>query len=171
MLTWCLALVAAQAHSPKQNRAVVISARNFIRSLGGAAGLAIASAIFSNTIVHQIPVGIPDQLARRIQEVVFEVPDLAGLSEEQKGLVLDLYARAARSVFYLWFGAMAVCLGLMFFIKDKGLTRNDEKESGASSVVDSGELPNAKAEGAIEVRLAEKPANSSLDMSVILVAR
>lgn len=150
----------------------MISARNFIRSLGGAAGLAIASAIFSNTIVHQIPVGIPDQLASRIQEAVFEVPDLAGLSEEQKGLVLDLYARAARSVFYLWFGAMAVCLGLMFFIKDKGLTRNDEeKESGASSVVDSGELPNAKAEGAIEVRLAEQPANSSLDMSVILVAR
>ncbi|KAK0652605.1 major facilitator superfamily domain-containing protein [Cercophora newfieldiana] len=147
-------LVAAQAHSPKQDRAVVISARNFIRSLGGAAGLAIASATFSNTIVNQMPKGIPDQLAHRIREAVFEVPDLAGLTGGEKDLVLDLYARAAKSVFYLWFGAMAVCLGLMVFIKDRGLRRNEEagqKESGASSVVDSGESRNAvKVEGATE---------------------
>lgn len=34
----CAALVAAQAHSAKQDRAVVISSRNFLRALGGAAG-------------------------------------------------------------------------------------------------------------------------------------
>lgn len=34
----CTALVAAQAHSAKQDRAVVISSRNFLRALGGAAG-------------------------------------------------------------------------------------------------------------------------------------
>ncbi|KAK4446636.1 MFS general substrate transporter [Podospora aff. communis PSN243] len=138
-------LVAAQAHSPKPDRAVVISARNFIRSLGGAGGLAIASAIFSNTIVNKMPDGIPEELGRRIREAVFEVPDMTGLGDGQKDLVLDLYAQAAKSVFYLWFAAMAVCLGLMVFIKDKGLTRNDgpeQKASGASSVVDSAESPN-----------------------------
>ena len=37
-------LVAAQAHSLKRDRAVVISARNFLRALGGSLGLALSSA-------------------------------------------------------------------------------------------------------------------------------
>ena len=81
------ALVAAQAHSPKPDRAVVISARNFIRSLGGSAGLAVASPIFSNTVVNKLSAGIPEELAARIKETMFEVPGRAGLTEEQKILV------------------------------------------------------------------------------------
>lgn len=37
-------LVATQAHSLKRDRAVVISARNFLRALGGSLGLALSSA-------------------------------------------------------------------------------------------------------------------------------
>jgi hypothetical protein len=43
-------LVAAQAHSRKHDRVVVISVRNFLRSLGGAIGLALSSAVFSNVL-------------------------------------------------------------------------------------------------------------------------
>ncbi len=131
----CTALVAAQAHSPKQDRAVVISARNFIRALGGSAGLAIASAIFSNTIVNEMPAGIPDSVTSHIKAAIFEVPDMTGLTDEQRIIVLELYVTAAMSVFYLWCGAMVVCLGLMVFIKDKGLARNEEvkKESPLQS--------------------------------------
>jgi hypothetical protein len=39
-------LVAAQATSPKKDRAVVTGARNFFRTIGGAFGL--ASTFFSN---------------------------------------------------------------------------------------------------------------------------
>ena len=46
-----LALVAAQAHSPMQDRAVVVGALNFTRAFGGAAGLVIAWAIYSNSQV------------------------------------------------------------------------------------------------------------------------
>ena len=122
------ALVAAQAHSPKQDRAVVISARNFIRALGGSAGLAIASAIFSNTLVNHIPEDIPENVAMQIQEAIFDVPNTTGLTEAQKIMVYDLYAKAARSVFYLWVGAMGLCLALMIFIKDKGLVRKEDQQ-------------------------------------------
>jgi predicted MFS family arabinose efflux permease len=43
-------LVAAQAHSTKRDRAVVISVRNVLRSLGGAVGLALSSLVFSNLL-------------------------------------------------------------------------------------------------------------------------
>lgn len=124
------ALVAAQAHSPKADRAVVISSRNFLRSLGGACGLAIASALYSNTLVDKLPSApaIPLDVADKIRSSIFSVPDLTGLSDDQKHLVLDAYTLASRSVFYFWVGCISCCWLLMFFIKDKGLQRKEEKE-------------------------------------------
>lgn len=120
--------MAAQAHSPKADRAVVISSRNFLRSLGGACGLAIASALYSNTLVDKLPSppALPADVADRIKSSVFSVPDLSGLSEEQKNMVLDTYTLASRSVFYFWVGCISCCWLLMFFIKDKGLQRKEE---------------------------------------------
>lgn len=105
----------------------MISARNFIRALGGSAGLAIASAIFSSTLVSHIPAGIPRATAESIRDSIFELPDISELSEQQQIQVLDAYVAAARSVFYLWAGAMGCCLALMVLIRDKGLKRVEEK--------------------------------------------
>ncbi|KAH7025678.1 major facilitator superfamily domain-containing protein [Microdochium trichocladiopsis] len=123
-------LVAAQAHSPKQDRAVVIAARNFIRALGGSAGLAISSAIYSNALIGTLSGApdIPQSFVDKVRHSVFEVPDLDGLGEAQQNVVLNSYVFAARSIFYLWAGAMAICLMLMLFIKDKGLTRQEEQK-------------------------------------------
>lgn len=123
-----IALVAAQAHSPKKDRAVVIGARNFTRAFGGAAGLAIASAIYSNSLVSHISTGIPTAIATNMKSSIFVIPDVSGLSDSQKNLVFDAYVDAARSVFYMWAGAMGLCLLLMVFVSDKDLTRDEEKE-------------------------------------------
>lgn len=128
------ALVAAQAHSPKQDRAVVISARNFIRALGGSAGLAIASAIFSNVLLSSLPVTLPEETITQIRESIFDMPRIDALSQQQQIQIEDAYVKAARSVFYLWAGAMACCLALMVFIKDKGLERQEEKAQPTESV-------------------------------------
>lgn len=124
------ALVAAQAHSAKQDRAVVISSRNFLRALGGAAGLAIASALFSNTLVGHLDSAsaVPTDVADEIKSSVFSMPDISGLTDEQKIIVLDTYTRASRSVFYFWEGCMGLCWLLMFFIKDRGLQRKEETQ-------------------------------------------
>ncbi|KAI7787373.1 hypothetical protein LA080_016448 [Diaporthe eres] len=123
-------LVAAQAHSARQDRAVVISSRNFLRALGGAAGLAIASALFSNTLVGHINSvsGVPADVVNEIKSSVFSMPEISGLTEEQRIIVLDTYTEASRSVFYFWEGCMGLCWLLMFFIKDKGLQRKEETQ-------------------------------------------
>ncbi|KUI65773.1 hypothetical protein VM1G_01372 [Cytospora mali] len=128
-LTFQPILVAAQAHSPKKDRAVIISSRNFLRSLGGAVGLAISSALFSNTLVDRLPSApaIPQSVMDKIKSSVFSVPDLTGLNEDQENMILDTYVEASRSVFYFWVGSIGLCWLLMWFIKDKGLQRKEER--------------------------------------------
>lgn len=74
------------------------------------------------------PPAIPANVANKIKASVFSVPDLSGLSEEQKNMILDTYTLASRSVFYFWVGCIAICWLLMVFIKDKGLQRKEERE-------------------------------------------
>jgi hypothetical protein len=141
---------------------VVISARNFIRALGGSAGLAIASAIFSNTLVSNLSSDIPAAIAEDMRNNIFELPDISGITQEQQILVLDSYVLAARSVFYLWMGAMSCCLLLMVFIKDKGLVRQEEKET----TEDSGPVTSVEvegrgtAEGRLEKQIAQQQHNT-----------
>ncbi|CAK7217392.1 hypothetical protein SBRCBS47491_003148 [Sporothrix bragantina] len=146
-------LVAAQAHSPKQDRAVVISARNFIRALGGSAGLAIASAVFSNTLLSSLPVALPESVRDSIQGAIFAVPDLTSVADAtlREG-VFDAYSHAFRNISILWAAAMGTCLLLMVLIKDKGLARNvDEKkaqetaEAAAAAAVVEGEASSTDA--------------------------
>lgn len=128
-------LVAAQAHSAKQDRAVVISSRNFLRALGGAAGLAIASALFSNTLIGHLDAtsAIPIDVVDEIKSSVFSMPNISNLTEGQKINVLDTYTKASRSVFYFWEGCIGLCWLLMFFIKDKGLQRKEEIQANAAA--------------------------------------
>lgn len=141
--------MAAQAHSPKADRAVVISSRNFLRSLGGACGLAVASALYSNTLVNKLPSSpaIPQDIADKIKSSVFSVPDLSGLSEAQKDMILDTYTLASRSVFYFWVGCISCCWLLMFFIKDKGLQRKEEMQETKSEREAERRVPDEEAGG------------------------
>jgi MFS family permease len=133
-------LVAAQAHSAKSDRAVVISARNFIRAFGGSVGLSIASPIYSNALFANLPPTLPEKLAAKIKASVFDMPDTSNLGVDDRAGLLDAYADAARAVFYLWLAAIAICLVLMVFIKDTGLHRKEEevveKASGETTPAD-----------------------------------
>lgn len=113
----------------------MISSRNFLRALGGAAGLAIASALFSSTLVGHLDStsAIPADVADEIKSSVFSMPDISSLTDGQKIIVLDTYTRASRSVFYFWEGCMGLCWLLMFFIKDKGLQRKEEIQLNAAA--------------------------------------
>jgi MFS family permease len=124
-------LVAAQAHSTKQDRAVVISVRNFLRALGGSLGLALSSVIFSNVLTKSLAslsTPLPDGYISEILASILKVPDLNILDPVQKNEVLDAYMSASKAVFYCWCPLMAVCLGLCLLIKDKGLQRVEENK-------------------------------------------
>jgi MFS family permease len=114
-------LVALQAHCTKAQRAVVISNRNFIRSLGGAVGLAISAAALQNSLHRAMPkelhfLALPS----------YDTPDFASLDPKQIVQILQAYATASRTVFIVNVPFMGLCLLGCFFIKDRGLQRPDE---------------------------------------------
>jgi len=115
-------LVALQAHCSKEQRAVVISNRNFLRSLGGAVGLAISAAALQNSLKKAIPPEFSSFVSS------YDTPDFAalGASPEQIQDVLQAYATASRTVFIMNVPFMGLCLIGCLLIKDRGLQRPDE---------------------------------------------
>lgn len=127
-------LIAAQAHSSKADRAVVISVRSFIRALGGAVGLAFSPAIFSN-VLYSSTAAFPTNLRRHIKELNLGLPDWHSYSNEDADRIMSAYAAAARMTFIAWVPFMAICFVLCFFIKDKGLKRKEESTSDQPQVL------------------------------------
>lgn len=58
---------------------------------------------------------------------------MSHLTETQMDEVLDAYLAGSRSVFIMWVPLMGVCFLLCFLIKDRGLTRPEEKEASGES--------------------------------------
>ncbi|KAI8942013.1 hypothetical protein NX059_000121 [Plenodomus lindquistii] len=116
-------LVALQAHCAKAQRAVVISNRNFLRSLGGAIGLAISAATLQNSLKRAMP---PEFAALALSS--YNVPDFGALeiSPEQTHGILQAYATASRTVFIMNVPFMGLCLVGCFWIKDHGLQWPEE---------------------------------------------
>ncbi|KAK5729915.1 hypothetical protein LTR17_011554 [Elasticomyces elasticus] len=117
-------LVALQAHCPKAQRAVVTSNRNFLRSSGGAVGLAVASAILSNVLKSSLP----PKLAS-VANSTFAAPDLSGYSEADRAAIKSAYASASRAVFIWCVPLIGICFLLSALIKDHGLVRKEEQET------------------------------------------
>jgi len=115
-------LVALQAHCSKEQRAVVISNRNFLRSLGGAVGLAISAAALQNSLTKAMPPEFSSFVSS------YDTPDFEalGASPEQIQAVLQAYATASRTVFIMNVPFMGLCLIGCLLIKDRGLQRPDE---------------------------------------------
>jgi len=114
-------LVAIQAHCTKAQRAVVISNRNFIRSLGGAVGLAISAAALQDSLHSAMPAEF-----RSLSLSSYDTADFNSLNPRQIVQILQAYATASRTVFILNVPFMGLCLLGCFFIEDRGLQRPGE---------------------------------------------
>ncbi|CAA9963250.1 hypothetical protein P3342_008801 [Pyrenophora teres f. teres] len=113
-------LIAMQAHCTRAQRAIVISNRNFIRSLGGAVGLAISAAALQNSLHKAMPKEFRDTTS------AYETPNFDKLGEEDTAQIVQAYATASRTIFYMNVPIIALCLIGCFLIKDRGLQRPDE---------------------------------------------
>jgi MFS family permease len=127
-------LVALQAHCSKEQRAVVISNRNFLRSLGGAVGLAVSAAVLQSSLKRAMPPEFSSFVSS------YDTPNFAalGASPEQIHAVLQAYATASRTVFIMNVPFMALCLVGCLLIKDRGLQRPDELQVTVPSDVVAG---------------------------------
>lgn len=123
-------LVALQAHSTKSQRAVVISNRNFLRSLGGAIGLAISAAVLQNSLKKALPPAFAS-----LASSSYSTPDFAtlGASSTEMHKILQAYAHASRTVFIMNVPFIGLCLLACFLVKDRGLQRPDEVKEDAKS--------------------------------------
>ena len=116
-------LIAIQAHSPKAQRAVIISNRNFLRALGGATGLAVCAQVLQTTLKKSLP----DNL-RYIASSAYARPNLDNFSETDQEVIKQAYMIACRMVFVTLAPFMGSCLLGCFLIKDRGLQRKEESE-------------------------------------------
>lgn len=126
-------LVAAQSQSKKSERAVVISARNVLRSFGGAIGIAIASLIVSNTLLKQVNQQLqgdsilPKEYLINLKTHIYSQIDTTGLSAEQIVLVKTMYMKSLHNFFYLTIPLIGLCFVSTIFITDHGLHCIDEE--------------------------------------------
>lgn len=109
-------VIALQAHTKKKYRAVVVSCRNFMRSLGAATGIATSAGIFQSSLKRRLP-----EWARlQVSESTYSIP------AQYRDELSPYYAKAMRDVWITGTAVMAVCLLLGFFWKDKGLARKED---------------------------------------------
>ncbi|KAJ5211962.1 uncharacterized protein N7498_003608 [Penicillium cinerascens] len=114
-------LIAIQAHSPKDLRAVIISNRNFFRALGGAIGLACSSLVLQASFGK----ALPDDL-RYLSRDSYVLPTLSDFSTADQNALRAAYSQASRTVFISMAPVMGFCLMICVFIRDKGLQRKEE---------------------------------------------
>jgi MFS family permease len=123
-------LVALQAHCTKAQRAVVISNRSFLRSLGGAIGLAISATTLQNSLKQAMPAKFAS-----LASSSYNVPDFdtLGATPEEVREILQAYAHASRTVFIMNVPFMALCLLGCVLIKDHGLQHPDEVQANETN--------------------------------------
>src|ERR1700712_1224692 len=115
-------IISLQAHSPKAQRAIVISIRNFLRCLGGAIGLAVCAAILQNVLRASLPPQF-----KYLANSTYSKPDYSKYNAADTELILDAYAKASRAVFIFMSPMSGICLITCVFVKDRGLTRPEDQ--------------------------------------------
>jgi MFS family permease len=97
-------MIALLANTRKEDRAVVTSLRNFLRTIGGAIGLAMCTAILNNVMKKSLPATIG---GRSIMELL-GVLDTLSLAEQNALKVA--YMNGLRIIFYLACPLIGLCL-------------------------------------------------------------
>lgn len=160
-MTFQPTLVALQASLPKSQRAVVTSNRNFIRSSGGAVGLAVSSAILANVLKGSLPPYLAS-----VANSTFAAPDLSTFSPTDRAIVKAAYTTASRAVFIWSVPCTGICFLLCSLITDHGLQRKEEREAAvlAKPEETSAEQTTA-AQGDCEKGLSQEQTRPDLNSS------
>ncbi|TGO08381.1 hypothetical protein BTUL_0212g00200 [Botrytis tulipae] len=117
-------LVALLAHSRRADRAVLNSLRNFLRSVGGTLGLALASTILNNVLKARLRGVVSSSVAKTITTSINQLDSL-GLTAAQHNAVLDAYMASVRTVFILYAPLIGACALAALLVSDNGLEEKD----------------------------------------------
>ncbi|KAF1815651.1 MFS general substrate transporter [Eremomyces bilateralis CBS 781.70] len=148
-------MIALLANTRKEDRAVVTGMRNFIRTVGGAIGLAICAAIINNVLQANLPPSMPSQSGMEM------IGKLDQLTPGEQSALREAYMKGLDIVFRLACPLIGFCLLTSAALTDVPLATAhepqeqsgpaiDEKDSGAAS------SSPAKTEITIDVDLQRK---------------
>jgi MFS family permease len=117
-------LVALQALSRPEDRAVATSTRNLLRSLGGVAGVAISTAVYYEVTLSNMKSGVPSQYVKMIMDGKWHLNDPE--TADYEDAILNVRMKGFQVVFGMLVPLMAICLASSFWVTDKQL-QGDEK--------------------------------------------
>jgi len=116
-------LVTLQAHTPKEDRATVISSRNFFRGLGASCGLAVSASVLQSSLKKALPATFAS-----IANSPYSIPH--DFDQETMAAIVPAFAHASRSVFIANIPVISLCLLGCVFVRDRGLVGPEPSEKG-----------------------------------------
>ncbi|KAH7357333.1 major facilitator superfamily domain-containing protein [Pyrenochaeta sp. MPI-SDFR-AT-0127] len=149
-------LVALQALSRPEDRAVATSTRNLLRSLGGVAGVAVSTAVQYGTTESALRARIPANLVSAVMDGRWRPGDPATAGKDTA--ILDARMKGFQAVFAMLVPLMALCLLGSFFVSDvilKGDEKKDDAPPPAPAVADLSPLSRTQS----QPHSTEKPGN------------
>ncbi|KAI1811229.1 MFS general substrate transporter [Poronia punctata] len=120
-------LVALQANSREQDRAVVTGTRNVLRSLGGVVGVATSSAAQYAAMSGALSRKVPEWLGQRVLQGTLDAGDQAAMGYEAE--IQKARLDGFRVIFALQVPLIGLCLLGSFFVADVVLKGDKEKRS------------------------------------------
>ncbi|KAH7003123.1 major facilitator superfamily domain-containing protein [Fusarium venenatum] len=128
-------LVALQANSADEDRAVATGTRNVFRSLGGVVGIAVSTAVHYAVLDKALQTNntIPDWLRDSVLDGTWSVQDAS--TEQYVGAILDARMQGFRVIFIITVPLMALCLGASFLVDDIILKGDVDQNDGRDNHV------------------------------------
>lgn len=122
-------LVALQANSKDEDRAIVTGSRNVLRSLGGVAGIAVSTAISYAVTDTALQRSVPSSLRESVLNGTWNLGDVG--TEAFQSDILEARMKGYRAVFIMQVPLMALCLLVSLFVADMALKDDAERRHGA----------------------------------------
>lgn len=143
-------MIALLCNTRKEDRAVVTGLRNFLRTVGGAIGLAIAAAIINNVLLERLPPSLPRAAATELANLLDTLP-----VHEREGVV-SAYMTGLHVVFYLGAPLMGACLVSSAFLEDVPLATAHDRYKKDEAVSQGGAVGGGvNGDGEVEVAHGE----------------
>jgi hypothetical protein len=119
-------LVALQANSRDEDRAVVTGTRNVLRSLGGVVGVAVSTAAQYAVSDNALRGTVPDSLRARVMDGTWHIGEIG--TEDYESDIIDARMKGFQTVFIILVPLMGLCLLASLFIADLELKGDAKKE-------------------------------------------
>ncbi|RFN46174.1 hypothetical protein FIE12Z_9592 [Fusarium flagelliforme] len=144
-------LVALQANSANEDRAVATGTRNVFRSLGGVVGIAVSTAVYYAVLQNALQQNdtIPEWVRVGVLDGTWSANDPS--TKDYEGAILNARMQGFRVIFIITVPLLALCLGASFLVNDiilKGdiaqQERREERGEGQEQATIGGSTSNEK---------------------------